>query len=511
MRKQSSATTTAPNPPRRTIQRWPSPERLSAAVFVALLALIEILPIQALLLMYAAVSEHSLAATFGPLWLIGATLGLFALARWRIGSLGAVWLTLAALLIGFAVFTLFLRLSPTAYGDVPGGLLSTNWLVQAQSDALLDTSRFNNLFSIAPIVVYLGWRGLTLGGEPPRIEPTLRRFTLSLTVVMFACLGALIAPQALQSALQSALLTLLALEVFAGLAAAALARRGGGRESAQTEGSGAETLRWVLTAFGAAALVIVVAFTLGLALNFNLLHALLLSLGPVGAVLNNALAWLTNAVAYLLWVAFVKTIGALFFGNVAFYITPPHSVSPVQSQTPHRPVIVPPPESVVVTASVLVGLVIAGVIVAALYMALRRLLRSFGATTEPEMDEEREALDARGLLRRQLRDWLARLRGGSSADEGDLLTPGGARWLYRELLRAGAAAGFARRPAETADEYSQRLASSVSGGAGDMDLAALTQAYDDARYGEREASVSPEVTAEAQRATTALDRLRASR
>src|SRR6185437_486841 len=68
---------------------------------------------------------------------------------------------------------------------------------------------------------------------PPRIETTLRRFTISMAVVVVACIGALVVPATLQATLQGALLTLLALDVFAGLAAAALARwtrgSGGGR------------------------------------------------------------------------------------------------------------------------------------------------------------------------------------------------------------------------------------------------------------------------------------------
>ena len=160
-------------------------------------------------------------------------------------------------------------------------------------------------------MIYLGWRGLTLGAPPPRIETTLRRFTISLAVVVMACIGALVVPAALQATLQGALLTLLALDVFAGLAAAALSRRGGGREAAEAD-AGAETMRWLLTAFGAAALVIAVAFIIGLAFNFGLLTALLGGLGPVGEALNIAADWLVHAIAYLLWIAFVRTLGALF-------------------------------------------------------------------------------------------------------------------------------------------------------------------------------------------------------
>ncbi len=402
---------------------------------------------------------------------------------------------------------LFLALSPTAYGATPGGLLSFTWLSRLLQDAVSDSPRFNTLFSIAPIVAYLGWRGMALGASPPKIEPTLRRYTLSLTVVMVMCLGAIAAPAAMQAPLQSTLLVVLALDVFAGLAAAALARRGDGRESAQGEAGAAETLRWLLTAFGAAALVIAVAFALGLALNLRMAHPLLVAMGPVGALINAALIWLTSAFAYLLWIAFVKTLGALFFKKFAFYIAPPHSISSAGTQSPRHAVLAPPPAGLLIAAGVIVGVLIAVVIIAAVYVAMRVALRAIRPTPEPEMDEEREALDARGLLRRQARAWLAGLRRPPHA-ELDPLTPGGARWHYREILRAGAAAGLARRESETADEYSQRLARLAgergAGPSEEAGLLELTRAYDESRYGEREVAPSAEAVAGARHTTAAL-------
>jgi hypothetical protein len=514
MRNQNSSgvmRTTTASPTRRILPRWLSPERLTLALTFALLTLLEVVPIQAALLTLAGATQSSLAETFGPLWLIVATLLLFALARWWLGSRHPAWLALASLLISAIVIASFVALSPTAYGAMPGGLFSSHWLDQLQVDAIIDAPRFNGLFIIVPCVAYLGWRGLTLGAPTPRIETTLRRFTISLAVVMFACIAALAVPAALQPSLQGALLTLLAVEVFAGLAAAALSRRGGGRESTDAD-AGAETMRWLLTAFGAAALVIAVSFGIGLALNFSLLSSALGGLGPVGVAVNSALAWLVNGLAYLLWITFVKTIGAWLFQNAAFYITPPATVSSTPSQHPHHSVLAPPPMGLVVAAGVIVGLVILGVVVIAVYVVVRTLLRTLLASAEPEMDEEREALDAAGLLRRQARDLLAGLRRRSGAAERDPLTPGTARWHFRETLRAGAAAGVVRRAGETADEYSQRLALTLQArGAPSEDaaLTALTRAYDDARYGERPADATEaEVATASRRLTAALNRMR---
>ena len=493
----------------RRAPRWLSPERLSAGAFFVMLTLLEALPIQAALLISAAISGD-LATAFGPFWLIVATLLAFALARGILGARNPIWLTLAVLPIGALAIFLFMGLSPTAYGNVPGGLFSTNWLIQLGRDANNDTSRFNGLFAIAPFVVYLGWRGLTLGAPPPRIEPTLRRYTISLAVVVLACIGGIAAPGGVQAPLQSALMTLLAVDVFTGLGAAALARRGGGRESLET--SDAESARWLLTALGAAALVIVVAFALSLSINLRLAHPLIAALGALGSLLNVAISWLTSTIAYLLWIAFVKTIGPWLFQNSAFYVTPPHSVSGPPEKPAHA-ILAPPPQGLVTAAEVIAIVLLVALILGAIYLAVRAALRLIRPPEDPEVEEERETLDAGGLLRRQLADVLAGLR-RRPAPATDSLAPGSARWLYRETLRAGAAVGVSRRPGETADEYSQRLeqiARERSESGGGLELEALTRAYDEARYGERETAPSTEAVTEARAATSALAKLRGSR
>lgn len=495
---------------RHATPRWLSPDRVAIACSVAFLALLEVIPLQALALTYAGATQLSLADTFGPLWLIVVTLLLFALARWRLGRFGPTPVALVSLLIGAVAFAGFAALSPTAYGDFPGGLFSLNWLAHLQLDAQLDTPRFNGLFVILPLVIYLAWRGLTLGAPPPRIEPTLRRFTISLAAVMAACLGALTAAPVMQASLQGALLGLLALDVFAGLAAAALARRGSGREVGQAE-TGAEMARWLLTALGAAALVILVAFVIGLALNLNVFLFLLRALGPVGEAVNSALTWLVNGLAYVLWLLFVKTIGAWLFQNAAFYVHQPQHAGLPPAHA-HQQELKPPPLGFLVAAGIIVGLVVVALLAYLLYQGVRIVLRSLKPDAEPELDEERESLDARDLLRRQARDLLSGLRRGSGAKERDPLTPGSARWLYREALRAGASAGIGRRPGETADEYSRRLAEALRerGAAPDEpELAALTASYDDARYGERTAPPTPEAAASARQLAATLNKLRA--
>ncbi|HET9112014.1 MAG TPA: DUF4129 domain-containing protein [Ktedonobacterales bacterium] len=504
-----SATRTTAAASRQTRQRWLSPERASAAVSIAFLTLLETLPIEAALLTYTATSSESLDQAFGPFWLIVGMLLLFALARWRIGARHPTWTVCAALLIGVLTAALFVALSPTAYGSVPGGVFSSNWINQLITDATLDAPRFNGLFVIAPVVAYLGWRGLVLGGSLPKIETTLRRFMISLAVVVVACICGLAAPANLQATLQGALLTLLALDAFAGLAAAALSRRSDEQTSAQVEAR-SETTRWLLTALGSAALVIAVAFFIGLALNFRLLSALVGALGPVGAVIYNIVTWLVSGLAYIIWNIFFFLFGWFFKLHGSPIPQPTAPPATFHGKPFHPATSIPGPFLIV--AGVVFGLIVVVALVVAINAAVRALLRTLNAGDKPEEDEEREALDARGLLRRQARDLLNALR-RRRATEHDPLRAGGARWLYREALRAGTAAGIARQPGETADEYSHRLDAALRERASTSDVArltTLTRAYDDARYGaddERQAKASPDVVAASRWVTAALRKL----
>jgi hypothetical protein len=60
------------------------------------------------------------------------------------------------------------------------------------------------------------------------------------------------------------------------------------------------------------------------------------------------------------------------------------------------------------------------------------------------------------------------------------------RALYRDILRAAAAHGIARRAGETPDEYGPRLGAALPDGVQPTDVRALSEAYDAARYGETE-------------------------
>jgi hypothetical protein len=119
------------------------------------------------------------------------------------------------------------------------------------------------------------------------------------------------------------------------------------------------------------------------------------------------------------------------------------------------------------------------------YFFMRLLRREEEAPPEEAIDEERSALDGRALLREQMRDLLGRFQRGPRVAP-DPLPAGSIRSMYRDVLAAAAKRGLGRRKAETPDEFASRLAGAVGDGAERTDVATLTDAYDTARYGERE-------------------------
>jgi hypothetical protein len=136
-------------------------------------------------------------------------------------------------------------------------------------------------------------------------------------------------------------------------------------------------------------------------------------------------------------------------------------------------------------------------VVGALFYIVYRAIKSMRSSTiHADLVEERESLDAGGLFGAQLRGLLAGLRRAPGQPE-EALEAGSVRTIYRDVLRAAAAAELPRSPSETPDEYRERLeqargAAVQSGGtaghgpdidAAKDDLADLTTAYDRERYG----------------------------
>ncbi len=458
----------------------------AALLFLTLLAL-EAAPVQAWLIVYAAAQIGDARQTAAPFWLVAGILALFAVARWRLMRYSAIAVMGAWILLAGVSVLALARFSPLMFGGESLPLFSTSWL-SALSNGETD---YSGLAGLIPLTVYLGWRGSALGEPAPAFSRVSRRFSIGLGALTLAIFGSLATPPAFVGDVSAALLILLALEGFAGMSALALSRPLAGSGRTDTIMPGAEySTRWQITAVIMAFVISASVALIGGALNVRALRTLFTWLGPVATLLNQAGAWLTQSLAYLLYLISVYWLSFLIPKNLPNQ--PPHTPQP-PSGVKNTHVTPPIPAAYGNIAAIIIGAIAVIGVLILLFLLARVLLKSLSKSTDEEVEEEREDLDAGGLLRQQARNLLNRWRSARRRpSERDELRRGGARWLYREVLRAGARAGYERRESETADEYAARLATALDAGAartGDSDaseLRALTRAYDDARYGAAE-------------------------
>ena len=496
--------------------------RLTA--LIVMVALIELLPVQAWLMTLAAYQTGDARLTAAPFWLVALTLAVFGVGgRLTAQSSGAIRVG-AGIVIGAVVFT--------------GALL---W--PSGAFAISDPANKPLAFiGLAALVAYLGWRGVSAGATIPfavAFDRFRRIFTFGLAAMVGAITISIAAPDSARAPLIGALGLFLPIEVFAGLLALAISKAAFQRANA----FGAETAlpdetRWLGMAVGLATLVIVVALVISVIVSFQTVSSALLQLGPVGVFLNTALTWAINVFAYILYLIFNIPITDL--KNQHFPFTPPRKlhqacVQRTSRTTPHLArgqVYCPPNHSPIspLFIDALVGVlsaIIAVVIVIAVIFLVREMARLLSqrrrGKAANDADEEREDLDARNLLGAQLRELLGARRPRPRAEEP--LPQGSVRWLYREALRAAAGRGVTRAADETPDEFAARLAPIIgalapatrnartpaTGGAAQgesqADFAELSDAYNRARYDDAEPAGAQHATLR-EHATRLIRRLR---
>lgn len=462
----------------------PSAKSVRACLLFLMLLALESAPIQAWLIVYAAAQTSDAQQAAVPFWLIVSSISLFALARWRLARFGPLALIVALLFLGSVSLLAMTRFSPLMFGSEPLPLLSLAWVGQLFGGA----ANYSGLGGLILLVVYLWWRGSVLGAGAPAFSQVSRRFSIGMGALTLAIFGSLASAPAAKSEVSAALLALLALEGFGGLSALALSRpaASSGRSDTIMPGSGYST-RWQVTAIGIAFVIVAGVSLIGGALNLSVVHSLFTWLSPVVSLLNRFADWLTQSLAYVLYLLSVFWLS--LFAPKNLHNPPTHlPQSPLTGKHLKQSQIISGAYGEI--AALIIGALIAIGILVLLFFLARAMLNALNKPTTEEIEEERERLDASGLLKQQARDLLNRWRNATRrpARRGDLRR-GGARWLYREVLRAAADAGYERRASETADEYAARLAVTLNAAGRfgtervDNDLRALARAYDDARYG----------------------------
>jgi hypothetical protein len=443
----------------------------------ALLAL-EVIPVYAWLLIVGAFGGGGADRVAVPLWL----LALAALGYWWIGARAMRWWygleIVLAVLLGAGASLLAIALS--AFTTAPASLLDFSWLTGLGDDLIANAPSASGAILIIAVFAYLGWRSVSIGRRLPDVSGAKRRFAYSFGALLLATLTVVGLPVGPRLLVVGWLSLLLPLDVFAGLLAASLARRQEA-QLARAESSQIDGLRWMGVALVLSGLVVLIALALGVLINLDAVTALLGHLGPVGQALGdliNGALLLVERILSALLTAPLEWLRQAFQTNGATTIQqPPILTNPAQG-----------PKSAdlgrfrfLAVAFMSVAVSLALIVLALAF--LRFLRREEAPQPEDAVDEERSALDGNALLREQARDFLERFR-RSPRVAIESLPIGSIRRLYRDLLAAASQRGVVRRKAETPDEFASRLADSLGGDG--AEVTTLTDAYDTARYGERE-------------------------
>ena len=451
-------------------------------------------------------------------------------ARVRHGAAPGL-LAIAVTLGGIATSLLALRVSPSAYeGALPTSALSLDWLAQIPRDLAHGSARLAYALGLLVLMVYVWWRGIRLGSLGGSYDRIYRVFRVGLATTVLALVVAAAVTGRARLTLDTQLALLLPLEVGIGLMALTLAhisdmvtQRAPSVTSASRSIADLGPLgqtRWLLTALGLAATIVIGALLLAVALSYNTLLALAQALAPVGDILGGVLHWLIGLVALVLFFLLngvVQWIQEHLSGQ-SRQIQPPSPGS--SSGTSHRTP--PPPSSGIPVEWIVVGQVVVAILLVAAalvgaYLLLRALRRARMQPAEAGLEETRESLDIRRLLGAQLRALAPIRRAGQAARADENLSEASIRRRYREVLRAALRAGRGRRAAETPEEYFQRWAGTTpatASGARPTALARLTQAYERVRYGhiaERSADPDGMARAAAQQLIAELKRQRRDR
>ena len=396
------------------------------------------------------------------------------------------------------LYLLALCVSPAAFGGGDAGFLNLSW-IGPQAIAAFDRPGFTtNLLLLFGLLAFLWWRGIVIAAGAPATSVVLRRFGISLGLLLLAVIG-LNAVQPAVSDPYGAALTLLVIgDVFCGLLSAAMSHLDVQRRDSSAAGEKNDT-RWIGIALLVDVVVVLVALFASLIVNFESFLSLLGYLGPVGQVIGTVLSWLVGILVRVLdWL--LTPILSLFISSSqrARLLSPPRAPFRCMTVLVHgKPVLkCGNPQATTsplftwlvrfgVALVVLVVLALVGLI---LYLAVRRVLARPAQSEDNAMADEREALDGRTLFAAQLRSLFGRRRRGAPAP--DPLQRGTVRYMYRDVLRAAASRGLGRASTETPAEYAQRLSGTpplaVSSSSETSDLLALSDAYDDARYADRE-------------------------
>jgi hypothetical protein len=470
---------------------WWSTSRSQRLIKLIACLLLELLPVQAALVVAAGFNSQNGLVIPVPPWFLAGTLVLACgIGRFLLGARSQRLLVIS---LPFMMSTalLLIRVSPATYGSTGTGFFDWSWLFALGQDLAQQSSRTTAIVPLLLLLGYLWWRGLRLGGDNPDHQTVMNRFKYGMIAMIACTIAAIAVPAAVQPRVIGLLSLLLPGEVFVGLIASALGRLA----QNQVEHRGDRYLAnnnqlWLGTAFVLAVLTVGFALLINLILNYQSVGSLLALLGPVGPVVSRLVTVLVDALAQVLRFLFDWLIGAFRPISGHRSLNTPRSPLPPPKKSHHHSTGIPQ------IFFIIAGILLQGLAIVLVIFLLLWLVRTVVTQRRPPediLDEERESLDSASIFKEQFRAFLAGLRPHRKPAWVDPLTPGSVRYLYREVLETASRRGLARNSAETPDEYSARLASSRAlagqerrGGETLEALEELSEAYDVTRYAERE-------------------------
>ncbi len=461
---------------------------------------LQALPLGALLQLGAAWATNDAGQALLPTWaLLFVLIEAFYLARWLARHQALKRWTAVCIGVGGLVTLLaiwYLRL----YAD-NGPFWQPAWLGALFRDLQFDSSRIEAPVGIVVLLVVLWWRGLRLGQDRIEHEQVARNFKIGFAALVAALLFIGTVNATARGALAVQLGLALPAFLFVGLASLSLARLAEIRRARSAQGTSQAdpTRSWLVAMLVLSGAMVLLMFVIEHAFSYNILLEAISALQPLWDGIGTVLGWVALGIGYVLYWVFHPL--AQLLRPVLGHGKEPNFFpsSPSRPKLPNRGNEGGLPEDWLAIGE----WVLLGVGIVLLLIILIRALRQFAAwRRDNTADEERESLGAAGILGAQLRALLAGLaarfqRKPSAEESGDTLPAASVRALYRRLLRQAHAHGLGRRAPETPREFAQRLGPALAtlppgspavSGSPDPNLEALTEAYEQARYGNHEVS-----------------------
>lgn len=498
-------------PPQRRPMAQPRTERVADLLVIIAACALETLPIFCWLLMLAAYDTGDPNNAGMPFWWM---LLLILAIRW-----------LGVLFTRGAdedprrrrINTLLLTATVAVLG--PLSLFATYWLSPTARAFLAGGSDTGGPVALALLVAWLWWRGLALSRGRVAHERMYLRFILALGVTIAALAGAGAIQGTARDLTASYLSLLLALLLFVGPMGLTLAQARDASYEMRNAYHGDQpvsmppvfTRAWLAASLGLSLGLSLLALTLTTLISRQSVRILAIAAGNVVNGLLEAVQFILTPIFVLIYLILNKPIEwlAAYFHRLGSpkpltIPTPLPACKPTAVAGPAGSVSVPAsacappvhnsPTSLIPAEWLTVmrwGAVIL-IVVVALVLLARVLSRFTERRRERAFSEERTMLDAREILRGQMRRFFDafRRRPTQDAPATDDLAVGSVRRVYRDTL-AAAIARHTRRAAETPREYRRRITSDDplhAGAAPTSDVAGalgiLTHAYEQARYGQ---------------------------